>query len=357
MFKRKKKETINKHQFIQCLDGKNVFERSGLKRHFSDIKALISCPDDVLHQLYFTTLHGLAEFCQAMPFSAEKYNHPYGLLERQLKLAIAALKLRQGVLLPKNAGTETISAEESQWTYAIFSVALLHGIDKVESDRDIQFYFENGEPSGTWTPLAGSLYEENFYYDMKFKAVEAIAKKDVFMAAVIGRIVPVIAFRWLAENKVLFKQWWDSLLLPSQNDIGLLVEAAANKSGIHLSTNEIVLDSLNIFGKWLIKNIDICPENLFRIKKGIFVSSSLVDDFITERQAITGILLSKQIFFQELDKQNGLIMNNHDYFHQLSPKKFEDRRQLNGIVLNIDFLPNELQMLPIDQQFQNNVLL
>src|SRR5205807_10243795 len=96
-----------------------------LQSYLLELKTLVSCPQDIYQRIYLSATYRLAEFCQAMPVSEAESSKPYSLIERQLRLVLAVLKLRRGNLLPKNAGTETIAAEEAQWTYALFTAALL----------------------------------------------------------------------------------------------------------------------------------------------------------------------------------------------------------------------------------------
>lgn len=151
----------------------------GLKLYLRDIKNLVSCPSGIYESLYLMTSNRLAEYCQTM--ASEE------LLHRQYQLAIATLKLRRGLFFPKNAGAETIAAEEAQWTYAIFSAALLKDFHQLKMNR------ETAE-----------------------------------------RIIPPAAFRWISANKTLFSWWWSAILheKTGQNDISDLIDTAAKKIGI-----------------------------------------------------------------------------------------------------------------------------
>src|SRR5579871_5093084 len=120
-----KKKPLVSAGLSACLSGQKVIELTHIKHYVNEIRNLVSASHEVYDALYLATLYRLAEFCQAMPFSHMQFNVPYGMLKRQLTLTIAVLKIRRGKLLPKNAGTETISAEDAAWTYALFSSSLL----------------------------------------------------------------------------------------------------------------------------------------------------------------------------------------------------------------------------------------
>jgi hypothetical protein len=51
-------------------------------------------------------------------------------------------------------------------------------------------------------------------------------------------------------------------------------------------------------------------------------------------------------------RDNWLILNNESCYHELYSKKYEDKRILSGIILNTEFIPEELQQLPITTLFQ-----
>lgn len=135
-------------------------DKNSLQAYLTEIKNLVSCPAKIYSQLYLFTL---SQFLTLDPH--------YRLKER-LKLTIAVLKLRQGILLPKNAGAETIAAEEAQWTYALFSASLLKGLDH-----------------------------------------------DLLI-----RFIPKIAERWLEPNNHLYRQWKATLWNNEPCDLNAVIE-------------------------------------------------------------------------------------------------------------------------------------
>lgn len=141
-----------------------------MQDYVNQIRNLVSCPAKIYSQLYLTTLSQFFIHC------------PAELLKQRLIVTVIALKLRQGILLPKNAGAETIAAEEPQWTYALFSCALLKGLSS-----------------------------------------EAM------------RCIPKIAEEWLVKNNLLYHQWKD--LLSNQfntaNDLYPIIQKAEMRSVNH----------------------------------------------------------------------------------------------------------------------------
>jgi hypothetical protein len=345
--------TPKENKFMVCLSGIELLQKPKFQPYFSEIRNLVSCPDNIFRKLYLSTLYSFAEFCQAMPFSKIEFNTAYGFLERQLKLVIAVLKLRRGLLFPKNAGTEQISEEEAQWTYALFSGSLLKDVHLLQSDREVYMHKADGEQTGIWLSLSGSLYKRDIYYSMKFVPKNLTINRDILMAALSGSVCPPEAVNWLSSNSYLFKQWWSVILHQAspENDIEKIIHMAAEKAGIALLGQSISTDNADLqvnLIKYLTVNIKQNPEHVFKTDDGMFVSLFLLEDFLSENR-----FTAKNTFFETLEKDNWLVLKNGKPYHELYPKKYEDKRVLNGIILNIDVLPEELQKLPIDTSFQN----
>ena len=348
-----KNETIHEeNKFTICLSGIELLQQPKLQPYFSEIRNLVSCPDNIFRKLYLSSLYNFAEFCQAMPFSKTEFNTAHGFLERQLKLVIAVLKLRRGLLFPKNAGTEQISEEEAQWTYALFSGSLLKDLHQLQSDREVYMHKADGEQTGIWLSLSGSLYKRDIYYSMKFVPKNLTINRDILMAALSGSICPPEAVNWLSNNSNLFKQWWSVILHQAspENDIEKIIQTAAEKSSIALLGQSVSTDNIDLrenLIKYLTINIKQNPEHVFKTEDGMFINLFLLEDFLSENR-----FTAKNTFLEILEKDNWLVLNNGKPYHDLYPKKYEDKRVLNGIILNIDALPEELQKLPIDTSFQ-----
>ncbi|MEO8402601.1 MAG: TraI domain-containing protein [Gammaproteobacteria bacterium] len=279
-----------------------IFQQENFKSYVFEIKNLISCPEDIYQELYLKTLFNLVEFIQSIDF-----------LDQQLKLAITALKLRRGVLFPKNAGTEKISAEEAQWTYALFSAALLKDLYLLQDNNNL----------------------------------------DIIIAS----ILPDTALKWLTQNGYLFNQWQEAISNQSaaNNEIEKIIKLAAEKNSTALPVQEKLYSTKQInddFIAYLLKYAQENPEDILKIKSGLFISTDLIDNFLLQNK-----LLSKVVFIQSLEKNNWLILDNDAKYHVITPKQLHDRRTLHGIVLNNEILPETLQNLPINDYFQKQIAL
>jgi hypothetical protein len=357
-----------------CLSGETIFKLEGLNHYIHEIKNLVSCPGRIFEELYLATLYRVAELCQAMPYSISELNITYGLLEGQLNLTVAALKLRRGILLPKNAGAGAIALEEPQWTYAIFSGSLLKNLFVLQNDRDVYLYKE-GERIGGWTPLSGSLYQQGLSYDMTYSQKQSVVSTSVLMAAILGRIIPSMAIRWLSDNESLFAEWQNTILHSETgiiNNINELITASAKKLGMQLSISKEITcttltekkgipvditehisndgrNNIQLFISWIASNITSYPEDIFRVLKGLFLTNELMDNYCIESN-----LNPKTVFLQELKNLNCLILNENDIYHFYAPSRFEDQRILRGIVVSTDCLDLTLTSQPINTYFQEH---
>ena len=356
MFAEQKKSTEAHH--LPCQIGKVLCEVDVIKSLLVRVKSLVSCPLDIYQKLYLATLTPFAEFCQAMPYAEQQYSQAYGLIERQLLLVEATLKLRRGLLLPKNSDSETIAAAEARWTYALFSASLFHDIYHVQHDRTITLSHQNGEKISEWSPLSGSLYESGAYYQSAWVSKSNMTHKDVFMAALAGRIVPAIAFRWLESDKLLFPLWWQSILQVDgeQNDLIDIITTAANKAQMGMFLKDVVATTPSLpihLVEWLTKAVKIAPEGIFKFDKGLFVSDLHISQYLSDHSAC-----NEANVISEMEKSGWLIKNSQgDYYHMLSPKKFEDRQVIKGLCLNDKAVPFDTSHLPINNHYQENIIL
>lgn len=271
-----------------------IMQHEKITFYLPQIKNLISCPDGIFQDLYLKTL-----------FNIMKSGH---LFDEKLKLTITALKLRRGMLFPKNAGTEKISAEEAQWTYAIFSAILLKEIYGLQQDK----------------------------------------KLDAFLSKTLTENI----VNWLKNNDYLFNQWQEAITGKTDihNEIEKVIQLAIEKNNV----TPTYPPSTNLSDKliaYLLKNISQNAEQIFKMKIGIFINIALIDNFLSE----TG--LSKPALIQALEKDHWLILNDNTPYHIVTPRQLQDRRTLQGIVLSSDALPEALQNLPLNTYFQKPIVL
>ena len=98
------------------------------------------------------------EFVQLLPASeAHHHAHVGGLAAHTIEVVSAALRLRNGTLLPSGRSAEEIDAQRDFWTYATILAALLHDVGKPMADLRIELIDRPGGPPRRWLPVTGDL--------------------------------------------------------------------------------------------------------------------------------------------------------------------------------------------------------
>ena len=221
-----------------CLSGEALMKQKTVQRDTALLKQLISAPADIYQQLYLKTLHAVLELCQAIPQDITQ-SKPYSFMQNQLDLTITALKLRRGKLLPTNANSETIAEQEPLWTYALFSACLLYKLDRIQAVGYIELYKNPSEKLGLWHPVAGSLAEPTTYYSITAEKNTLILDKKAFQSILIGKLIPTVALRWLAQYPTVFQDWQAVIVEHAQpnNPLQILIQHALDAINQHATHN------------------------------------------------------------------------------------------------------------------------
>ncbi|PUB72142.1 MAG: hypothetical protein DBP03_18440 [gamma proteobacterium symbiont of Ctena orbiculata] len=174
------------------------------------IRQLTSVPDSHYNILYTDLIQRLAELVQLLPASeAHHHAHAGGLLQHSLETAEAALRIRQSYLLPQGGIPEQQSMKADLYTYAVFTVALLHDIGKPMTDQLVCIYHPDGWQED-WMPLGGPMptglmYSITFRRDRKYRVHEKLP------LLLIQWIIPIEGQVWLNSDLQVLEQWTDAL--------------------------------------------------------------------------------------------------------------------------------------------------
>lgn len=102
------------------------------------LRQLTPLPDTLFDSWILTAIHRFAALVQLLPASQSHHHSiPGGLLDHSLEVACNAIRLRQGYLLPPEAGAEEQARQASAWTVAVVCAALLHDTGKIAVDMEI----------------------------------------------------------------------------------------------------------------------------------------------------------------------------------------------------------------------------
>lgn len=175
-------------------------------------RSLIGVPDSHWDRLYRPMFEALAGFVQQLPAS-EAHHHagPGGLLLHALEVALEAMKLRRGALLPPGASAEELARLQDVWTYACVSAALLHDIGKPLADQRVTLFGADHAPLGQWNPTDGPMGQPARYYRVEFVARRRYRRHERLTPLLAGHIVPAEGLRWLAGEPEAMDAWLATL--------------------------------------------------------------------------------------------------------------------------------------------------
>lgn len=356
LFKSKNREQYSEVMPLQgqpCLSGDDVINNSA-KDLVTKIHSLVSVTDTIWQELYLATLYRFAEFCQAMP--NEENGEPYTLLKQQLNLIIAALILRRGLLLPKNSEAEKIAEQESRWTFAVFSAALIYQIHRIQTDRRIILYNKQGDLDSLWHPLSGSLCFPNHFYRVIWNLSSTAIPAVEFNTALIARLLPTKVIHWLSQDVTLLTVWWQSISEREDENnpiLKIILHAAQelNWKSPEAPTNENNKSNDPIAA--LLNYVEAYPQDSLawvQVEQGLLISKAVLQKFLSESK-------THQNINDFIENNKHLLSNkNQSYLLTYRPQAYEDRRIIEGIIIKSEFLNNFWQQKVIDIGFKPAIL-
>ena len=197
----------------------------------TELYRLTGFPEKAWRGIGRPLVEGFAELVQLAPASEAHHDcGPGGLLAHSLRVAVRALKLRQGKSLPPGVAPEEEHERRHRWTYAVLLGALLHDVGKMVALVQLRGG-EGGEGKG-WTPLSSPWSPERVpRYGMRWVKGPYRLHEQV-SPLIAGRLVPPEAMGWLAEDLELLGQL--SALLYGDNEnagaLGAIVREADTKA-------------------------------------------------------------------------------------------------------------------------------
>ncbi len=342
-----KKETVQPvpiKGLICCEAGERI-----LQQHAHELLAVIrnqiSAPAAIYQSFYFQALSNLAAFCQNMPLTEQQ--PPYSLLQHQLTLCQTVLKLRQGLLLPKNANAEAIAQQEPQWTYAFFMAALVFQLAQVQADRKILLYNRAGELIGSWHPLLSHAFENASYFSLQWQPSFLITNSSIITAIVL-QIIPKPALVWLSQNPVLFVTMWQAITEnPADNLLHKIIQQASQPTAVEKNKQAREENPLNHLLKFLTIQSHH-PEKIYwlRVKDGLLIANQALNDYFTGYESIK----TAAEFFKTFKPY--LLNRQDNYYFSYRPHAFQDRRLVEGVIILKDYLPKDWKQIPLSPDFQ-----
>ncbi|MGQ0620620.1 MAG: MobH family relaxase [Panacagrimonas sp.] len=172
------------------------------------VRRQVGVPQADWNALYLSLFERLATYVQQLPASeAHHHSGRGGLLEHALEVALQALTLRRGLLIPPGASAEELAEKHDVWTYAAASAAVLHDIGKPICDQRIALSDVSGRSLGDWDPLGGPISPPAASYRVHFRRGRRFRLHPLLPPLVAHFIVPAVGLRWLASDPTVFESW------------------------------------------------------------------------------------------------------------------------------------------------------
>ncbi|WP_437890441.1 TraI domain-containing protein [Phytobacter sp. V91] len=278
--------------FWQVLDAHGLLdtpERRKLVRMLRE-----NCPfsEKVLDAWWLEPLHQLATRVQGAPAAwTGSYSHQGGFLDFSLNVAVRAIRLVRGMMLPPGATPEEQAEQSSAWVCAVYWAALFHHLGWLSG---IEGGTENGQswypgmsvPAGAWRirRATGECSSMNAIY---------------------------IASRLLPETGVLWIQRWPAL----SEALFIYLSGAKSESGI---LNSIVADALSGCGlESNPKGVEVLVNNTGMLINGNVLKN---EDISPKLSDIESAPLSSQESIEPSSEIMGIITNQYDSAQQGQPE-------------------------------------
>lgn len=295
------------------------------------IRSLIGVPDTHWDRLYRPMFEAFAGFVQQLPAS-ESHHHAGtgGLLRHSLEVALEAMKLRRGALLPSGATAEALSRLQDVWTYACVSAALLHDVGKPLADQQITMFSVNHTPLGQWRPTDGPMGQLAKYYRIEFIAKRKYQRHERLTPLLAWHIVPAEGLRWLSSEPEAMDAWLATLQgdYEEAGPLGAIVSKAdclsvardlsgGSRARMATARTKPLADRLVTALRHLLTQ-ELLPLNRrgaagFLVDQDLWLVSKRVLDAIKEhltQEGQTGIPSRNDRLMDELQQRGLLIPNN-----------------------------------------------
>jgi integrating conjugative element relaxase (TIGR03760 family) len=173
------------------------------------IESLAGATRTHFDDFYWPALLRFAGWSQQFPAS-ESHHHAYpgGLLDHTLEVAASALRTRQGYLLPPSAPPEEAVLRKGLWTYALFTLALLHDAVKPAVDQEVTVLSEDGG-DWIWNPWQGDLGSDPKarHYRIRFRPGRDYRVHQRAALLLAPRLLGAEGLAWLASDPAVLSAW------------------------------------------------------------------------------------------------------------------------------------------------------
>jgi len=229
------------------------------QQSITEIRNLLSLPDEEFHRVFQIVTENFAEFVQNLPETERSYYAGTGgMLDHALERASLSLFLCRTYLLPQDATLSSISESEMLWVYALYTAALVYDIGRLATSHVVTLTDHKGHTVKSWLPFSGPMTEEkasHYIYGFSEEHYDHMRWQVTIILAV--KILPKEGFNWIASDMDVLESW-----------LGLLSDEHRHVSPLLtiIQLVESLLQEGFYTGKKVFRN-DLSPQNILAVKK------------------------------------------------------------------------------------------
>ncbi len=185
------------------------------RQEFLDtIRSLLRMPDKYA-ELFFISVEQFAEFVQQLPENQHGLFSQTGeFLDHGLERATRTLALCLDYFDPKNIN-QKLSDNDTLWTYASFTAALLMDLGKIATKYRISLYDDQNRLLKLWNPYTGSMLNQDqaktYHVDYVTENLDELCRlASALLARQIleqTRLAQHNGFHWISSNADILQAW------------------------------------------------------------------------------------------------------------------------------------------------------
>lgn len=278
--------------YWQVLDARGLLDTPERKKLVRVLRENCPFSEKILEAWWLEPLQKLAVRVQGVPATwTGTYSHQGGFLDLSLNVAVRAVRLVRGMMLPPGATPEEQAEQSSAWVCAVYWAAIFHHLGWLSG---MEGGVENGQP---WYP---GMSAPAGAWRIRRATGECSSMNAIYMAS---RILP--------ETGVLWLQRWPAL----SEALFIYLSGAKSESGI---LNSIVADALSGCGLESNPKEAVVPVN----NAGMIIGDNMLknDDISPKISDIESVLLSSQEGIDSSSEAMGSNKNQYDSDCQEQPE-------------------------------------
>lgn len=209
---------------VPILSADHLLATEKRQQALSDLRGLLSLPDEEYERIFLRITENFAEFVQNLPETERSYYANIGgMLDHALERASLSLFLCRTYLLPEDATLASVSETEMLWVYAVYTAALLYDIGKIATKHIITLTDEKGSDIKSWLPYDGPMTHQNAsHYVYSFGEEHHDRMRWMVTPLLARQILPEDGFSWIASDNDVLESWL-GLLSDEQRTVGSLL--------------------------------------------------------------------------------------------------------------------------------------